>query len=538
MSGFPDPVAAGLARGWAVHDGATQRLPAVLEADVAIVGTGAGGGITAEMLARAGLAVVMIEEGPLRSSRDFSMREADAYPALYQESAARRTLDQSITILQGRCVGGSTTVNWTSSFRTPDETLHWWVERWALPSFAPEALSTWFAQAERRLGIGPWLVPPNENNELLRRGAMKLGLAAPAIPRNVRNCFNLGYCGMGCPTNAKQSMLVTTIPEALERGATLLTRARAHRLRLAGDRVAAIEVRLLDAAGLEPNGRTVEIRARHVVLAGGAINTPGLLLRSKVPDPRGLAGARTFLHPVVMSVADHEEEVRGYEGAPQTVYTDHYLGIDPIDGPIGFKLEAPPIHPVLFAVNVAGFGERHAATMKRFAHAHALLALMRDGFAERSPGGRVRLRDDGSPVLDYPLDDFTMDGARRAFRAMAEIQFAAGARTVTLGHERATPQSSLAATLAQLETLPLVPFDTRVVSAHVMGGCTMSGDPQRGLVRPDGVHHHVANLSVHDGSLFPTSIGANPQLSIYGIVARLSAGLAERLTGRPAVPLA
>jgi choline dehydrogenase-like flavoprotein len=193
---------------------------------------------------------------------------------------------------------------------------------------------------------------------------------------------------------------------------------------------------------------------------------------------------------------------------------------------------------VLFAVNVAGFGARHAATMKRFAHAHALLALMRDGFAERSPGGRVRLRDDGAPVLDYVLDAFTMDGARRAFRAMAEIQFAAGARTVTLGHERATPQSSFAATLAQLETLPLVPFDTRVVSAHVMGGCTMSGDPMRGVVRPDGVHHHLENLSVHDGSLFPTSIGANPQLSIYGIVARLSAGLAERLTGRAAAPLA
>jgi choline dehydrogenase-like flavoprotein len=141
-------------------------------------------------------------------------------------------------------------------------------------------------------------------------------------------------------------------------------------------------------------------------------------------------------------------------------------------------------------------------------------------------------------VLDYPLDAFVMDGARRAFRAMAEIQFAAGARTVTLGHERATPQPTLAATLAQLDALPLVPFDTRVVSAHVMGGCAMSGDEARGLVRPDGTHHHVANLSVHDGSLFPTSIGANPQLSIYGIVARLAAGLAGRMTGRPAEPLA
>ncbi len=538
MSGLPDPVAEGLTRGWHVLDASRDPLPAMLRADVAIIGTGAGGGITAEVLARAGLKVVLIEEGPLKTSRDFSMRENEAYPQLYQESAARKTRDQAITILQGRCVGGSTTVNWTSSFRTPDETLNWWGERWALPGYEPEALSPWFAQAERRLGIGPWLVPPNENNDLLRRGGMKLGIPVPAIQRNVRGCLNLGYCGMGCPANAKQSMLVTTVPAALELGATLLTRARAQRLRIVGRRVEAIEVQALDADGLRPSGRSVEIRAAHVVLAGGAINSPAVLLRSEAPDPRGIAGTRTFLHPVVLSVADHEQEVRGFEGAPQTRYTDHFLGIDPIDGPIGFKLEAPPIHPVLFAVNLAGFGPEHAAAMRRFAHAHALLALMRDGFHERSPGGRVRLRDDGSPVLDYPLDDFVFDGARRAFRAMAEIQFAAGARSVRIGHERATPQTTLAGLLAELDRLVLAPFDTKVVSAHVMGGCTMSADDARGLVRPDGRHHHVDNLSVHDGSVFPTSIGANPQLSIYGIVTRMSAGLARSMTGREPEPLA
>lgn len=538
MSGFPDPWADGLARGWRVFDASRAPLPDRIDADVAIIGTGAGGGLTAEVLARAGLRVVMIEEGPLKSSRDFSLRESEAYPQLYQESAGRRTLDRAITILQGRCVGGSTTVNWTSSFRTPDATLQWWVEQWALPGFSPEALSPWFAQAERRLGIGPWLAPPNENNDLLRRGAMKLGIPAPAIPRNVRGCFNLGYCGMGCPTNAKQSMLVTTIPTALDRGAMLLVRTRAERLRIAGRRVEAIEVTGLDATGLRPAGARTEIRATHVVLAGGAINSPAVLLRSKAPDPRGLAGARTFLHPVVLSVADHDAPVRGFEGAPQTIYTDHFLGTDPIDGPLGFKLEAPPLHPVLFAVNLAGFGPEHAASMARFDHAHALLALIRDGFHPKSVGGRVSLRDDGTPVLDYPVDALVLDAARRAFRRMAEIQFAAGARSVRIGDERATPQTSLAGLVAELDRLALAPHDTKVVSAHVMGGCAMSGDDARGLVRPDGVHHHVDNLSVHDGSLFPTSIGANPQLSIYGIVARMAAGLSMRLTGREPEPLA
>ena len=206
---------------------------------------------------------------------------------------------------------------------------------------------------------------------------------------------------------------------------------------------------------------------------------------------------------------------------------------------MGFKLEAPPLHPVLFATNLAGHGPNHAALMQRFTHTHALLALMRDGFHPDSQGGQVRLNSDTTPVLDYPVNDVVLEAAQRALRSMAEIQFAAGARTVTLGHDRAMAQSSMAALDAHLNTLlPLRPLETRLASAHVMGGCAMSGDDRLGLVRPDGVHHHLDNLSVHDGSVFPTSIGANPQLSIYGIVARMSSGLIGHLTGRAGVTLA
>jgi choline dehydrogenase-like flavoprotein len=538
VSAFPDPFTAGLQRGWKVLDGAIDDVPADLIADVAIVGTGAGGGITAEILAKAGLDVLMIEEGPLVSSSGFTMREAHAYSTLYQESAARKTLDKAINIMQGRCVGGSTTVNWTGSFRTPVQTLSFWRDRFALPGFTAEDLAPWFEQAERRLSIGPWTAPPNANNDVLRRGAVRLGIEVAPVDRNVRGCFNLGYCGMGCPTNAKQSMLVTTIPAALDGGARLLTRARAQRLIVRGGSIRQLEVTLMDAAGLAPRGRTVRVAARHFVLAGGAINTPALLLRSGTPDPRRLAGRRTFLHPTVISIADMEEPVRGFEGAPLAVYSDHYLDAQPIDGPIGFKLETPPLHPVLFASSLPGFGPEHARAMKRFAHTQALIALMRDGFHDESPGGTVRLRDDTTPVLDYPLNEFLFDGARRAFHAMAEVQFAAGARSVRPGHERAQPYPTLAAARAAIDALPMRAFDTKVVSAHVMGGCPFSADERRGLVRTDGQHHHVQNLSVHDGSLFPTSLGANPQLSVYAVTARLASGLAQRLTGRRDVRLA
>ncbi|HEY2929568.1 GMC family oxidoreductase [Piscinibacter sp.] len=532
MSQQPDPIRDGLARGWRVFGGPRGALPAQLSCDVAIVGSGAGAGITAELLTQAGLDVVLIEEGPLRSSSDFNQRESEAYPSLYQESAARKTADKAINILQGRCVGGSTTVNWTSSFRTPSGTLRFWRDRYGLAELTDDAMAPWFAQAERRLNIAPWLTPPNENNDLLRRGAEKLGIRAAAIHRNVKGCLNLGSCGMGCPTNAKQSMLVTTIPVALDKGARLFTQTRASEFELARGRVSALLCVPVNVDGTPASPRATRVVAKHYVVAGGAINSPALLKRSNAPDPHGLLGTRTFLHPVVLTAATFEQKVEGWSGAPQTIYSDHFLDTQPIDGPIGYKLEAPPIHPVIFASTLPGYGQEQADLLKSFPNTHTLLALLRDGFHEQSPGGTVRLRADGTPVLDYPLTDFVMDGARRAFLSMAEIQFAAGARIVAPVHEMAGRYTSWPQAREAIHALPMKPLLTRVVSAHVMGGCGLGSTERQGVVRPDGLHWQLDNLSVHDGSLFPTSIGANPQLSIYGLVNLLAARLAKRLTGR------
>jgi choline dehydrogenase-like flavoprotein len=534
MSVIPDPIQAGLAAGWHVTDCAQLQADSTLEADVVIVGSGAGGGVTAEILALSGLRVIIVEEGALKSSKDFKMRESEAYPALYQESAARKTRDKGINILQGRTVGGTTVVNWTSSFRTPPITLDYWGKHFGLKDYSTAAMAPWFGMMEQRLSMAEWAAPPNENNDLLRRGAAKLGIHTAIIPRNVKACWNLGYCGMGCPTNAKQSMLVTTIPSALQHGATLLTRARAERLVIKGDKAVQLDCVALAADGLAPSGRRVTLRAKHFVVAGGAINTPALLLRSNAPDPRGLLGKRTFLHPTVISAGVFEQRVDAYAGAPQSVYSDHFLHTGAIDGPLGYKLEVPPLHPLLLSTTMAGFGAPHAEAMRQFPHVHAMLALLRDGFHAEAPGGSVALAADGAPVLDYPISEFMWDGVRRSMLTMAEIQFAAGARSVTPAHELAQAYTTWEQARAGINGLPFKLLATRVVSAHVMGGCGMSDDERLGVTGADGRYHGLANVSVHDGSLFPTSIGANPQLSIYGIVARLASGLARELTGKPA----
>ena len=526
---LPDPFRAGIASGWKVIDASALSADLALQADVAIVGTGAGGATAAEILSEAGLSVVMIEEGPLATSSDFHMLEREAYPQLYQESAARKTRDKAINILQGRCVGGGTTVNWTSSFRTPPTTLTHWSRTFGIAGFSEADLAPWFERVERRLNITPWEVAPNENNDVLRRGAEALGIPVATIRRNVKGCWNIGYCGVGCPTNAKQSMLVTTIPGALDRGATLVTRVRAHRFVVTGENVTGLEAHAMDAAGTAPTSRVVTVRARAYIAAAGSIGTPALLLRSKAPDPHTLVGQRTFLHPVVLSAAAMPEIIDGFAGAPQSVYSDHFLETAAIDGPIGFKLEVPPMQPLLTATTLTDDGMQHAQWMSDYRRTQVVIALMRDGFNPESRGGTVGLRDDGTPVLDYPLTPFIWDGVRRAFHVMAEIQFAAGARHVRPGHGYGAPFTSLAQAKAAIDAFDLRPLYTRVVSAHVMGGAPFGPDPRRAVVDESGRHHHLRNLYVCDGSLFPTSIGANPQLSIYAFAARIASGLADSL---------
>ena len=529
VAGIQDPIRAGIAGGWQVIHAGELKQDTRIECDVVIVGTGAGGGTAAEVLSKAGLKVVMLEEGPLRSSNDFKMREADALRDLYQEGSGRVSKDGSITLLQGRSVGGTTTVNWSSSFRTPPQTLKHWAEVHGVKGVSEAEMAPWFQRVETRLHVAPWSVPPNANNDVLRQGCEKLGLDWKTIPRNVNGCWNLGYCGMGCPTNAKQSMLVTSIPEALRHGATLYHRARVRDLLIQGDQVTGVRVDAMPEKGHQPTGVTLIVTARHVVLSGGAINTPGILLRAKVPDPHGTVGKRTMIHPVNAVLGVFPQEVAGWGGAPQSIYSDHFQWKDGATGPMGFKLEVAPMHPAFVASFLGSHGAAHAAEMRQLGHLNLMIALQRDGFTEDSPGGEVSLRGDGSPVLDYPLTDTLRDAMRRSFLAMAEIQFAAGASSVRPYQLGSTPFKDWASARAALQVMPIEKFRTSISSAHIMGGCALGEDPKRSVVNSRGEFHHLRNLSVMDGSLFPTSIGANPQVSIYGLVSKLATALADRL---------
>lgn len=116
--------------------------------------------------------------------------------------------------------------------------------------------------------------------------------------------------------------------------------------------------------GTKTSDKVMRVTARHYVVAGGAINSPALLKRSKAPDPHGLLGTRTFLHPVTMSAGVFNERVEAWAGAPQSIYSDHFVHNAPFNGPIGYKLEATPLHPGLVSVLLGSYGKK---LVERFA---------------------------------------------------------------------------------------------------------------------------------------------------------------------------
>ena len=482
-----------------------------LNYDVVVIGSGAGGSLAALKACEAGKKVALIEMGPGAQTKDFVLDEGVAYKNLYQEAAGRTTLGGEVTVLQGRTLGGGTTVNWTSSFRTPSLTLKYWREVLGLKEFSEKNLESSFSWAENLLGVKPWDLTPNANNDLLAQGLKKMGIEPQVIPRNVRDCQNLGYCGFGCPVGAKQSAFLTTLPLAQKLGLKIFTDALAKHLIIEKEEVTGLEVVSRETQ------KKILFKAKEFVLAAGAIGSPALLLRSKAPDPFGLVGKRTFLHPTTISGGHFKEEVAPYYGAPQSIYSDAFLPKDLNELAAGFKLEVPPVHPLLLATSLPLRGKDHRDKMAGLPHTQAIIALQRDGFHKQSQGGQVILKK-GRPFLDYQWTPYMEKAFRKSLEVMGECQFAAGAQEVLPLHRHGKNCKTLAQLKSHVSELSMKALDLKVVSAHVMGGCAMGENPEKSVTNLRGKYHHLKNLVVRDGSLFPTSLGTNPMLSIIALV--------------------
>lgn len=484
-----------------------------LETDIVIIGSGAGGSNAARILSKRHK-VLIVEEGPYQRASDFE-GEYNAYKELYQEGSSRTTKDRSIRVLQGRAVGGSALVNWTTSFRTPKATLDHWKERYGI-DFG-DRLD--FSETEKSYGISKWHMAPNKNNEKLKLACESMGWEWDVVKRNVKGCANLGLCGLGCPINAKQSPIVSSLPRAQKNGAQIVYNLKALKLVHRGDKIEGLEC-------AARNGKTkTRIKAKKYILSAGAIGTPAIMLRSGLKDRSGMTGKRTFLHPVCLSAAFYKEDIEGAKGAPQSVYSDHFLRRK-FEGTMGYKLETAPIYPVLYASAFSAHGEEHRKLMEQRPKSAAHIALMRDGFHPESPGGQVELDKFGNPLLDYEITPYVWQGLQEALANMAQAQLASGAQKVSPGLAVSRFFTDAEEAKRFIMQAPREPMKFPVFSAHVMGGALMGARPGASVVDLNGRHRDYANLYVMDASVFPTSVGANPMETIFAVTSYLANKLA------------
>ena len=514
--GYPGPM---VQPGYDVYGGRQPppQLPegrsGTIEADVVVVGTGAGGLMAAAELASAGLSVVALEEGEHNTHIDFNQREDEMIQALFQDRGGRTTEDLSVRILQGRGVGGSTVHNTNLCKRAPAAVLDRWESELHLAGLSAAGLAADYEAVERELGVEP--IGPdrvNRNNEILLRGAAALGFATAGLSHNRKGCIGSGFCELGCPFDAKQNALKVLLPRALAGGARVRPRARARRILFEGKRAVGVEAQLTNARGRRSGRLTV--RARAVCLAGSAVGSAALALASGLPDPEGHVGKHLRIHPAVAVAGVFDELVQGWTGIPQSIECTELLDFTP--GAKNRTWIVPAFaHPIGTASLLPGVGAAHARTMRAYTHTAVLTAVLHDESEGSVVVERGRLR------VRYVLDDADRAALARGVRACGDILLAAGAKRVVVPTAPALVARSRRE-LRRFTDQDLAPLRVPLVAVHPMGTMRMSRRPADGVVDAHGRHHRIANLFVCDGSLFPTSIGGPPQISIYTLARRVA----------------
>ncbi len=502
-----------------------------LEADVVIVGSGAGAGVVARELAAAGRSVLVLEAGPFVSEADMPSDEMGAFDRLYLDHGLTATWDGSVSILAGGAVGGGTTINWMTCLAAPAAVRHEWSGTHGLTGFdGPEGDGD-YAAIRGELGVAPSPgIPPKD--AALINGAHALGIEAAVTERNATSCTSCGSCPFGCRAGTKRSGLQAHLADALLRGARLVANARVERVLLQDGRAVGVEA-TIGWGALDPPvpARRLTVRARQVVIAAGALRSPAILLRSGLGHPA--IGRNLRLQPVPIITGRYAEPIDMWSGVMQAARSTEY--IDPEKGSNGYVIESAPGHPGLIALALSWEGaDAHATVMEQIGSVGPLIAITRDGGQ-----GRVSLSRAGSARIDYALDSSGRATLRHALVRMARIARAAGAREIVAhgsppirhGRQAFGPggeERAFEAFEGRLASFDFRPNRGAVFSAHQMGSVRMGANARThpcdpaGRVRSGTSDQLIGGLYVADASLFPTALGANPMLTVMALARRVA----------------
>jgi choline dehydrogenase-like flavoprotein len=491
-----------------VHDAAQLGGDLAVECDVVVVGTGAGGAVVGRELAEAGLAVVFVEEGAYFDRTQFTGRPFEMQQKLYRRGGSTFSIGNvAIPIPLGQTVGGTTTVNSGTCYRTPERVLRHWQHDLGLAELGPDQLAPYFERVEAVLGVETSRAElMGGNGRVIARGCEALGFTKHGpLKRNAPACDGQGICCFGCPTDAKRSTNVSYIPLALRAGAELFTQAKMTRVIVDGGRARGIVART-------PDGHTLTVRARAVVVACGSIMTPLVLDNQGLANASGQLGKNLSIHPACGALAEFDEQILGWKGIPQG-YSIEELH----DEGILFEGATVPFEMTMSVTSLIG------PELVRLAESYDHVASFGFMVEDTSRGSVSSVM--GQPVIRYWLSDRDVAHLKRGIDVLAQVFFAAGARRVhtpIAGFDILESPSAL----ADLRRATLRPWDFDLSAYHPLGTARMGADPSSSVVDSNHQAHDTAGLYVVDGAAVPSSLGVNPQITIMALATRA----AEKIT--------
>lgn len=483
-----------------------QSQPSTRDVDALIIGAGPSGLVVAMILAEAGMDVVVVEDGRFWQHDQFRRRQSWAAEHLMQEQAARVMSGNAfIPVASGRGVGGGTLVNSAICFRGPDPVLNEWARDWGLDYFSESQRDPLFEEVESTIGVAP--TPPDiagENSFIAQRGFQAMGLRADFMPRNAPGCVGCGTCQTGCPSGGKATADLTWLPRFLRAGGHLFADTRAESLTVTQNRREVTGATcILRTPGDPSSASTLTFRTNRVILAAGAINTPLLLLRQELANSSGQVGRNLHVHPTCGVVARFDHEVRLWSGATQGFYAYH-----PDDPEV--LLETFSASPDIFLSQIARVGHTSAGDfLRNFKHLAGTGLLIRD-----SSSGTIRPGTDNTARITYHLNRPDLQKIQLGLHTLVDMFYAAGSRAIMPMVRNSSYFRSANRAKTQI-TRSTQPKDYSLYASHPMGSCRIGDDPRRAVARPtDGRCHDTRGLYIVDSSLFPTSLGANPQVTI------------------------
>jgi choline dehydrogenase-like flavoprotein len=494
-----------------VHRGAELDADVAVEADVVVVGTGAGGAVVARELAEAGVAVVLLEDGEYIDRTQFSGRVLAMQQLLYKRGGATFSVGNTfIPIPIGRNVGGTTTVNSGTCYRAPDRILAGWRDQLGLAELGPEQMAPYFERVEAVLQVAPAKRSLlGGSARVVERGATALGFRHHGpLPRNAPDCDGKGVCVFGCPTDAKRSTNVSYVPLALKAGAELFTGCQVRRIIVDGGRATGVVARTR-------GGHSVTVRARAVVIAAGSLETPLLLGRNGLCGGSGELGKNLSIHPCAGVLAEFDERIAGWDGIPQG------YGIEDFKAE-GILFEGAYTPLELTMSLMPQIGPRLVELAERYDHIASFGFMVED-----TSRGTVR-EAFGQPVITYVLGDGDVARVKRGVDLLAQVYFAAGARRVITPIHGFSELTS-PADLERLRRTSVRASDLDLSAYHPLGTARMGRHAATSVVGQDHETHDVRRLYVVDGASVPTSLGVNPQVTIMAMATRAAERIAAAM---------